>query len=115
MGDRRGQETSEGARLAKRAVDLGKDDLSPYPEAGHALAWFVRDLDNSAAYIDRALILNPNLSAAWSLSGWVRAYRGELDLAIEHHARAMRLSPLDPFLYNMHVGTAFAHFLSGPL
>src|SRR5262249_2440429 len=31
----------------------------------------------------------------------------------ERHARAMRLSPLDPFLYNMHVGTAFAHFLAG--
>jgi predicted Zn-dependent protease len=24
----------------------------------------------------------------------------------------MRLSPLDPILYNMHVGTAFAHFLA---
>jgi len=34
-------------------------------------------------------------------------------LAIEHHARAMRLSPLDPILYNMHVGIAFAHFLAG--
>jgi tetratricopeptide (TPR) repeat protein len=53
------------------------------------------------------------LAAAWNLSGWVRAYRGELDLAIEHHAYAMRLSPLDPVLYNMHVGTAFAHFLAG--
>jgi tetratricopeptide (TPR) repeat protein len=70
------------------------------------------DLDNSAAYIDRALALNPNLAAAWNLSGWVRAYRGEFDLSIEHHARAMRLSPLDPILYNMHVGTAFAHFLA---
>jgi len=109
----RGQETSEGARLAKRAVDLGKDDPVALSRGGHALAWFVRDLDNSAAYIDRALTLNPNLSAAWNLSGWVRAYRGELDLSMEHHARAMRLSPLDPFLYNMHVGTAFAHFLAG--
>src|SRR5262249_23546698 len=26
---------------------------------------------------------------------------------------AMRLSPLDPILYNMHVGTGFAHFLAG--
>ena len=109
----RAQETSEGTRLARRAVELGKDDPVALSRGGHALAWFVRDLDNGAAFIDRALALNPNLAAAWNLSGWVRAYRGELDLSIEHHARAMRLSPLDPILYNMHVGTAFAHFLTG--
>jgi adenylate cyclase len=107
------QETCEGARLAWRAVEFGKDDAVALSRGGHALAWFARDLDNGAAFIDRALVLNPNLAAAWNLSGWVRAYRGELDLAIEHHARAMRLSPLDPILYNMHVGTAFAHFLAG--
>jgi TolB-like protein/class 3 adenylate cyclase len=108
----RTHETSEGARLAKRAVELGKDDAVALSRGGHAFAWFHRDLDNSAACIDRALALNPNLSAAWNLSGWVRAYRGELDLAVEHQARAMRLSPLDPILYNMQVGTAFAHFLA---
>jgi adenylate cyclase len=107
------QETSEGARLAWRAVELGKDDAVALSRGGHALVWFARDLDNGAAFIDKALGLNPNLAAAWNLSGWVRAYRGELDLAIDHHARAMRLSPLDPILYNMHVGTAFAHFLAG--
>ena len=108
----RAHETSEGARLAKRAVELGKDDAVALSRGGHAFAWFHRDLDNSAAFIDRALALNPNLSAAWNLSGWVRAYRGELDLAVEHQARAMRLSPLDPILYNMQVGTAFALFLA---
>ena len=108
----RTQETSEGARLAQRAVELGKDDAVALSRGGHAFAWFHRDLDNSAAFIDRALALNPNLSAAWNLSGWVRAYRSELDLAIEHQARAMRLSPLDPIFYNMQVGTAFAHFLA---
>src|SRR5262249_45432603 len=108
----RAQETSEGGRLAKRAVELGKDDAVALSRGGHAFAWFHRDLDNSAAFIDRALALNPNLSAAWNLSGWVRAYRSELDLAVEHQARAMRLSPLDPILYNMQVGTAFAHFLA---
>jgi adenylate cyclase len=108
----RAHETSEGARLAKRAVELGKDDAVALSRGGHAFAWFHRDLDNSAAFIDRALALNPNLSAAGNHSGWVRAYRGELDLAVEHQARAMRLSPLDPILYNMQVGTAFALFLA---
>ncbi len=109
----RESETAEGARLAKRAIEVGKDDAVALSRGGHALAWFVRDLDSAAACIDRALVLNPNLAAAWNLSGWVRAYRGELDLAVEHHLRGMRLSPLDPALYNMHVGMAFAHFLAG--
>ena len=108
----REQEMAEGARLAMRAVELGKDDAVALSRGGHALAWFVRDLDAAASFLDRALVLNPNLAAAWNLNGWVRAYRGELGLAIEHHARAMRLSPLDPAVYNMQVGTAFAHFLA---
>jgi adenylate cyclase len=109
----REQEVVEGARLAKRAAELGKDDAVALSRGGHALAWFTRDLDAGAALIDRALVLNPNLAAAWNLGGWVRAYRGEVDAAIDHHLRAMRLSPLDPLLYNMHVGLAFAHFLAG--
>jgi TolB-like protein/class 3 adenylate cyclase len=79
------QETSEGARLAKRAVELGKDDAVALCRGGHAFSWFLHDLENSAALIDRALALNPNLAAAWNLSGWVRAYRGELDWAISRH------------------------------
>ena len=43
----------------------------------------------------------------------MRAFLGEPDVAIEHQARAMRLSPLDPTLYNMQIGTALAHLLAG--
>ena len=38
---------------------------------------------------------------------------GEPDLAIEHLARAMRLSPLDPQLVLMQTLTAHAHFFAG--
>jgi tetratricopeptide (TPR) repeat protein len=107
------QEVSEAARLARRAVELGKDDAVALARGGHALAFVVGDLDSGVVFLDRALLLNPNLASAWMLSGWLRAYRGEPDVAIEHHARAMRLSPLDPTLYHMQVGTAFAHMLGG--
>ena len=52
--------------------------------------------------IDRALMLNPNFAAAWFLGGFLRVWRGEPDGAIEHFARAMRLSPLDPEMYRRH-------------
>ena len=64
--------------------------------AGIALAFVVGDLDGGAAYIDRALVLNPNLALAWFVSGWVKVWLGEPEVAIEHEARAMRLSPHDP-------------------
>jgi len=107
------QEIAEGARLAWRAVELGKDDAVALAQAGHAIALLIGDLDSGAAYIDRALVLDPNLARGWHASGWVRNYRGEPELAIEHLARAMRLSPLDPTLYHMQSGTAFAHILTG--
>jgi TolB-like protein len=107
------QEIAEGERLARRAVELDKDDAVALCRGGHALAFLVGDLDGGIAFIDRALMLNPNLATGWYLSGWMRAYRGETDVAIEHLARAMRLSPLDPTLYHMQAGTGFAHLLAG--
>ena len=53
------------------------------------------DVDGGIALIDRALVLNPNLAAAWFLGGFLRIWHGEPDEAIERFARAMRLSPLD--------------------
>src|SRR5260370_13444027 len=47
-----------------------------------------------------------------SLSAWLRIWRGEPELALEHVANAIRMSPLDPGLSIMHGATAFAHFLA---
>ena len=69
--------------------------------AGYALAYVAGDLDDGAAFLDRALLINPNLAAAWLCSGWVKVWLGEPDRAIEHFAHAMRLSPIDPALFFM--------------
>jgi TolB-like protein len=112
MGDRQ-QEIAEGARLARRAVELGKDDAVALARSGHALGHLVGDLDGGIALTDRALVLNANLAAAWFLGGFLRIWRGEGDDAIERFARAMRLSPLDSETYRMQAGTAMAHLLAG--
>jgi adenylate cyclase len=109
----RAQETAETARLARRAVALARDDAEALSAGGFALAYVVGDLDDGAVFIDRALSLNPNLSWAWARSGWARIWLGEPDTAIEHLARAMRLSPLDPLISRMQHITAFAHFCAG--
>jgi TolB-like protein/class 3 adenylate cyclase len=106
-------EIAEVTRLAQRAVELGKDDAIALAASGWALAYVVRDLGVGAGLIDRALVLNSNLAEAWFYGGWVKTWLGEPELAIERFARAMRLSPLDPFVTGMRSGTAFAHFLLG--
>ena len=106
------QEVAEGARLARRAVELGRDDAVALTRAGHALSHLGGDLDGGIALLDRALVLNPNLAAAWFLSGFLRVWHGEPDGAIEHFARAMRLSPLDPEMYRMQAGMAVAHLFA---
>jgi len=106
-------EIAEVARLAQWAVELGKDDALVLATSGWALAFVVRDLDAAAAFIDRALVLNPNLALAWFCGGWVKTWHGEPDTAVERFARAMRLSPLDPHVIGMRAGTAHAHFMAG--
>ena len=109
----RSQEIAEGARLARRAIELGRDDAVALTRSGSALAHFGGDLDGCVALLDRALVLNPNLAAAWFLGGFLRIWRGEPDDAIERFARAMRLSPLDPEMFRMQAGTALAHLFAG--
>jgi TolB-like protein/tetratricopeptide (TPR) repeat protein len=109
----RSQVMSEGARLAHRAIELGKDDAVALARGGHALANFVGDLDGGIALIDKALLLNPNLATAWFLGGFVQIMRGEPDNAIERLAYAMRSSPLDSEMYRMQCGTALAHLCAG--
>ncbi|MBB4185765.1 TolB-like protein [Sinorhizobium terangae] len=112
MSDRAG-EIAEGARLARLAVELGRDDAAALTRGGHALAHLTGDLDGGIALLDRAKFLNPNLAPAWFLGGTLRALRGETDAAIEHLAHAVRLSPLDPEMFRMQVGMALANFFAG--
>jgi TolB-like protein/DNA-binding SARP family transcriptional activator/Tfp pilus assembly protein PilF len=109
----REREISETERLARRAVELDKDDAVALTWGGFSLAYVVRELKAGVAFIDRALLLNPNLAAAWIASGWVRNWLGQPDLAIEHLAQAMRLSPLDPLTNRTRTATAHAHFFAG--
>jgi TolB-like protein/tetratricopeptide (TPR) repeat protein len=106
------QESAEGVRMARNAVRLGGDDPVALCMGGYALAFVAQEFDDAAAFMDRGLVVNPNLAQAWMLSAWLRVWRGEPDLALEHVAHAMRLSPLDPSMYGMQGAMAYAHFLA---
>jgi len=109
----RALEIAEAARLARRAVELGKDDAVALSRAGHTLAYVVEDFDAGALFIERARTLNPNLGSAWYASGWLGVWTGEPQKAIEHLERFMRMSPLDPALALARNAIAFAHVFAG--
>jgi TolB-like protein len=107
-------ESSEAARLASNAVELGRDDAVALCTGGFVLAFFfVRDLSDTAAFIDRALLLNPSLATAWHLGGWISVWLGHSEVAIERVSRAMRLSPLDPSTFLAAGALSIAHFTAG--
>ena len=107
------RESAEAARLADRAVELGRNDAIALTRGAHALGHFGCSIDRCSDLLDRALALDPNLAAAWLLSGYLLLWRGEPDDAIERFEHAMRLNPLDPEMFRMQAGMALAHLLAG--
>jgi adenylate cyclase len=63
------------------------------------------------ALVDRALALNPNFARGWHISGMLRNWAGQPDIAIEHVEAALRLSPRARIGSSLLV-IGIAHFLS---
>jgi adenylate cyclase len=101
-------EEAEVSRLASRISVIGHDDSLALAIGGFALAFNTGKFEDGAAMADQAVGLNPNLSVAWFLSGHIKMYLGEYDSAIERLLRAVRLSPLDPDVFNAHGALALA-------
>ncbi len=107
------QEIAEGLRLARRALELGRDDPLVLAVCGYALAFLGHDLDSGAVYIARSLSLNANNALAWLLSGAVKILSGDHEVGIVHVSRCQRLSPLDPTQPQFMASVALAHFCCG--
>ena len=102
----------EARRLARRALELGKDNPTVLASAG-AVAMLLGELDEGAALLARAISLDPNLAAARIWSGWVQLYLGNGEAAIKHFQIGLRMSPLEPRIYLAQSGMAAAHFSAG--
>jgi len=107
------REIEEGVRLARRAVAIGMDDPVALLSGGGGLGYLAGQLESGIAHVDRAILLNPNLAFAWSVSGYLRMYLGEHADAIERFERAIRLSPLDPLAHSFHAGMSQALLFAG--
>jgi TolB-like protein len=83
----------EGLDLARRALQAASDDPGVLSRAAHVLGYFGEDIDASIELIDRALALNPSFARGWVVSGWLRLWAGQPELAISHLETSFRLSP----------------------
>ena len=72
---------------------MAGDDPGVLANAAHALAYFGEDIGAMMALVDRALALNPNYARGWHISGALRIWAGQPDIAIEHIEASLRLSP----------------------
>jgi TolB-like protein/class 3 adenylate cyclase len=98
-----------GAEFARRALEVARDDPVVLANAAHALGYFGEDIGAITAQVDRAVVLNPNFARGWHLSGIVRLWAGQPDIAIEHFDAALRLSPRARIGNSMSL-TGAAHF-----
>jgi adenylate cyclase len=107
------EDKTEARRLARRALELDKDDPTVLAAAGQALGVFVGEVEEGAALLARAISLDPNHATARFWNGYVQLCLGDRDAAIEQFQIGLRLSPLDPRSSFAQNGMATAHFLSG--
>jgi adenylate cyclase len=104
-----GSEVTEAVQLARRALEISRDDPDVLWAASYTLASIAQEHRAAAHGIDRALLLNPNSAHAWMAKGLVSCFLERYEAGIEHLERAMRLSPLDPLSYVFAVGLAVAY------
>jgi len=75
--------------------------------------WLDEDLDQSLAWLDRAIQLNPNYAQATYSRAWTESLLGFGDRSEAGADLALRLSPLDPLVYGMLGVRAFSHMVRG--
>jgi TolB-like protein/Tfp pilus assembly protein PilF len=94
--------------FSRRALATGSDDAGVLGRAAVALGRFGAEIDTAIALIDRALALNPSFADGWYMSGWLRLFAGQPDLAIEHFEASIRLNPRDRRGFHLSgIGTAY--------
>jgi TolB-like protein/class 3 adenylate cyclase len=82
-----------GIDLARQALQVAGDDPGILANTAFVLANFGEEIGAMTALVDRALMITPSFSRGWFLSGVLRLWAGQHELAIEHAEAALRLSP----------------------
>ena len=106
-------ERRKGLMLIETAARHIGEDATGLTALGTAVMLLEGNARRALGFIERALQVDPNHAWAWMRHGFGLAYTGRPDEALVSFARAERLSPLDPFTFNIHIGIGLTHFAAG--
>ncbi len=106
-------ERKAAAGLLETASLTVADDPTALTALASAMMMLGGNVAQAAAYADRALELDPNHAWAWMRRGWGQVYLGNAELGLAAFERSARLSPMDPFAFNVHLGMGLANFAAG--
>ena len=106
------EDIAEACRLARQALEAGRDDAETIAQAARTLFYLAGEAAMAAAALDRALALNPNAAHAWMTRGAIHAFRNQPGAAIEAVERARRLSPFGRLAFSDAANIAVAHLVA---
>ncbi|MDN3556954.1 tetratricopeptide repeat protein [Halomonas maura] len=100
-------------RLVAAAAVHGRDDPTTLAAMAAARTLLEGAFTEARLLAERALAIDP--THAWALSrlGYTHLYAGEVEPAIAAFEKSIRLSPVDPMVFNNLMGIADAHFYAG--
>jgi adenylate cyclase len=98
----------EAVRLSRLALSVDDDDPQTLAAAAVISAFMVGDSESEIELADRAVALNPNSFWAWNGRGHVYRIAGLPEEAVRSFERAIRMSPVDPALYQTFGGIGSA-------
>jgi TolB-like protein/class 3 adenylate cyclase len=99
--------------LVQTATMNVADDPTALTALASAMMMLGGDVGQAATLADRAIELDPNHAWAWLRRGWGHVYLGNPERGLAAFETSARLSPMDPFAFNMHLGMGLAHFAAG--
>jgi len=104
----------EAVQMAARAIELDPDDAYILAISSFVFGNLNDEFERGAACAERAVSINPNLSAAWNARGWMNLHLGETEIAVESFQHSLRLNPLDPVMVpRVFAGLAVACLFDG--
>ena len=106
---------AKALELSGRAAELAPNDGMVLSLSALTTTFLSDDLEKASILVERAISLNPNISLAWTVLGWINIWLGEPERACEFFESATRLNPLDRVMLVGQIlpGTSLACFLSG--
>nr|WP_255575160.1 winged helix-turn-helix domain-containing protein [Caldovatus aquaticus] len=106
-------DSAAAARDAAAALEREHNNATALAIQGHMLSYTRREFAAAARILERATEAGPSNPTAWAFRSATTGYLGDGPRAVEQAEHAIRLSPIDPFVYLSEHLLSQAHYIAG--